>query len=168
MRTAITPVVLLKPTVSETSLAERREIIRLSETGWSAPAIAEHLGCSVRTITRWRSAYRAHGEDGLAYHSRRPQTPAPHTTPAPVIERIAAIRRAHPGWGARLIQRQLRLDGVRPLPSERTVQNWLGRLGCPPVRPPAHKPLGFPQPPAADRDDTIWEVDHKEKGGAPS
>jgi transposase len=164
MRTATTPVVAFKPTVSELTLAERHEIIRLTQAGWTAPAIAAHLGCSLRTVTRWRSAYRAQGEDGLAYHSRQPHTPPPHTMPESVVERIRAIREAHPGWGARLIHRQLTLDGISPLPCERTVQHWLNRLGLPPVRPPAHKPLGFPQPPPT-RDDTLWEVDHKEKGG---
>jgi transposase len=167
MRTATTPIVPAKPTVSELALAERREIIRLSDAGWSAPAIADHLGCGPRTVTRWRSAYRQAGEDGLAYRSRRPHTPPAHTTPAPVVERIRAIRAAHPGWGARLIHRQLALDGSAPLPSERTVQHWLARLGFPPVRPPAHRPVGFPQPPPT-RDDTLWEVDHKEKGGPPT
>lgn len=160
-----TAIVAAKPTVSETSLAERQEIIRLSAAGWTAPAIAVQLGRSVRTVTRWRRRSRASGEEGLAYRSRRPPTRAPHTTPQPVIERIQTIRAAHPGWGARLIHRQLTRDGITPLPSERTVHAWLVRLGAPPVRPAAHKPIGWPQPVPA-RDDTLWEVDHKEKGGA--
>jgi transposase len=164
MRIATTSVVTLKPTVSERSLADRQEILRLTEAGWTALAIAEHLGCSVRTVSRWRSASRAGGEAALAYHSRRPHTAPEHTTPQSVIDRIAAIRAVHPGWGACLIQRQLRLDGVSPLPCRRTVQHWLTRLGYPPVRPSAHKPLGFPQPPPS-RDDTLWEADHKQKGG---
>jgi len=167
MRIATTAVVTDKPTVSELSLADRQAIIRLTEAGWTAPAIAEHLGCSRRTVSRWRSADRTGGEAALAYHSRRPQTPPEHSMPQAVIDRIAALRSAHPGWGACLIQRQLRLDGVSPLPCRRTVQNWLLRLGYPPVRPPAHKPLGFPQPPPS-RDDTLWEADHKQKGGSPT
>jgi hypothetical protein len=82
-----------------------------------------------------------------------------------VVAQIRTIREAHPGWGARLIRRQLLLAGVRPLPSERAVHTWVRRLGYGPVRR-RHKPLGFPQPPApATRDDTVWEVDHKQKGG---
>jgi transposase len=150
--------------VSECALAERHEIIRRSAAEAAAPAIAAALGRSVRTVTRWRSAFRRAGEAGLAYRRRRPHTRLAHTTPPPVVARIAAIRTEHPGWGARLIHRQLRLEGSQPVPGERTVQSGLGRLGCPPVRPPAPKPLGFPQPPAG-RDDTLWEVDHKKKGG---
>jgi transposase len=166
MRTATTPIVAEKPTVTECSHAERQEIIARTEAGESTATIAAALERNERTITRWRSAYRRQGEEGLAYHSRRPPQPPPHTTPPDVVDRIRAIRTAHPGWGARLIRRQLLLDGVSPLPCERTVQHWLHRLGFGPVRTP-HKPLGFPQPPrATDRDDTLWEVDHKKKGGA--
>lgn len=164
MRTATTPIVATKPTVSECSRAERDEIIRRSEAGESTAVIAVSLGRSTRTITRWRSAHRRQGDDGLAYHSRRPHTRPAHTTPPAVVDRICAIRDQHPGWGARLIRRQLKLEGVDPLPGERTVHSWLTRLGYPPVKPPTPKPLGFPQPPAI-RDDTLWEVDHKQKGG---
>jgi transposase len=167
MRIATTPPVDGKPTVSECSRAERQEIVRRTAAGDSAPAIAASLGRSVRTVTRWRSAYRRAGDAGLAYHSRRPHTDPPHTTPPDVVARIGAIREAHPGWGARLVRRQLLLDGVRPLPCERTVQAWLTRLGWPPVRT-RHKPLGFPQPAPPPRDDTVWEVDHKQKGGPSS
>jgi transposase len=165
MRDATTAIVPLQPTVSECTRAEREAIIRRTEAGEAAPAIAAALGRSVRTITRWRRAFRQAGAAGLAYHSRRPHTAPAHTTPPHVVARIGAIRIAHPGWGARLIRRQLLLDGITPLPGERTVHRWLRRLGCPPVRPPTPKPLGFPQPPPAPRDDTIWEVDHTQKRG---
>jgi transposase len=155
-----------KPTVSETALSQRQQIIALTTAGHSAAAIARHLGLSPRTITRWRARYRHAGEAGLAYRSRRPQTRHPQTTPAASVAPIPAIREAHPGWGARLIQRQLRLDGVAHVPSERTIHAWLGRLGYGPVRPRAHagKPLGW-QPPAPQPHDTVWEVDFKKKGG---
>jgi Helix-turn-helix domain len=90
MRTATPPIVAGKPTRSECSHAEREEIIRRTEAGESAPVIADSGGCRVRTITRWRSAYRRQGEVGLAYHSRRPHTTPPHTTPPAVVARIRA------------------------------------------------------------------------------
>ena len=152
-----------KPTASEASLAQRRRIIALSQAGRSAPAIAREVGCSPRTVHRWRQRHRQAGDDGLAYRSRRPATPHPQTTPAPTVERIAAIRQAHPQWGARLIHRQLRLDGVRAVPSERTVSAWLRRRGFGRVRPLPGKPLGWPTPPPPPHE-TVWEVDFKKKG----
>jgi hypothetical protein len=158
------PIVQTKPTVSETSLAQRQHIIDLTAQGASAPEIAADLGCSVRTVHRWRARQRQAGPAGLAYHSRRPQTPHPQTMPADVVARIGAIRAAHPRWGARLIQRQLRLEGVMPTPCETTVGHWLTRLGYGPVRSPG-KPLGW-TPPAPQPDEVVWEVDFTKKRGA--
>jgi transposase len=152
-----------KPTVSETSLEQRQRIIALTSAGVSAPVIASELGCSVRTVHRWRARQRQAGPAGLAYHSRRPQTPHPQTTPPAVVARIQAIRAAHPRWGARLIHRQLRLDGVTPVPCEDTVGHWLRRLGYGPVRARG-KPLGW-TPPAPQPDETLWEVAFTKKRG---
>lgn len=79
------------------------------------------------------------------------------------MARIRAIRQTHPRWGARLIHRQLRLDGAVTVPSERTIHAWLGRLGFGRVRPLPSKPLGWP-PPAARPREAVWEVDCKQKG----
>jgi transposase len=153
---------VVKPTSSETSLAQRQRIVALTEAGWSAPHIAAAVGCSVRTVHRWRARVRTSGAAGLAPRSRRPQRVHPQTTGAAIVERIRAIRQAHPGWGARLIHRQLRLDGAQSVPSERTIHAWLGRLGFGPIRPPAGKPLGWEQPRPGPQD-TVWEVDFKKK-----
>jgi transposase len=155
---------MMKPTRSETSLADRATMIQLHAEGWRYAEIAAHLNCSVWTVGRWVRAYRRDGEEALAYHRRRPQTPHPLTTPPDVQARIRAIRAAHPGWGARLIRRHLDRAGVRPLPSEVTIAAWLNRWGYPLVQPPRHKPLGFATAPPAGAT-PVWEVDFKEKGG---
>jgi transposase len=152
-----------KPTVSERSLDRRQRLIHLTARGASARAIAAQLGCSLRTVYRWRARHRRAGDAGLAYRTRRPRTAHPQTADARLVARIRAIRQAHPGWGARLIRRQLRLDGEAAVPSERTIHAWLTRLGVGRARPAASKPLGWPTP-APDAHDTVWEVDFKQKG----
>jgi transposase len=159
----MTAIVASKPTVSETSLEQRQQIIALTQQGVSAPAIAQVVGCSARTVRRWRARQRQAGSAGLAYHSRRPVTRHPQTTPPAVVARIKAIRTAHPQWGARLIHRQLRLDGVAA-PSETTVRHWLARLGFGLVRPPRGKRLGWRQTPPAP-DASVWEMDFTKKRG---
>ena len=154
-----------KPTASELSLDQRQRIISLSAAGHSASRIAAELGCSPRTVARWRARHRQAGEAGLAYRSRQPHAAHPQTTAAAIVARIQTIRQAHPGWGARLIHRQLRLDGVAAVPSERTIHAWLRRLGFGRVQPPPSKPLGWPTP-APGPHETVWEVDFKQKGGA--
>jgi transposase len=153
-----------KPTSSETSVEQRQTMVRLHEDGWHYAEIAAALDCSVWTVGRWVRAYRDGGEAALHYHSRRPRTPHPQTTPAAVQTRLRAIRDAHPGWGPRLIRRRLALDGITPLPSEVTIAAWLRRWGYPLVQPPRHKPLGFATTAPAGAT-PVWEVDFKEKGG---
>lgn len=154
-----------KPTSSETSVEQRRMMVRLHQQGWSYAAIAVHLGCSCWTIGRWVRAHAAGGDAALAYHARRPHTPHPQTTAPAVQTRIRTIRQQHPGWGARLIRRQLALEGGTALPSEVTIHHWLGRLGFPLVRPRVHKPLGWTNA-AALPATPVWQTDFKQKGGA--
>jgi transposase len=153
-----------KPTSSETSLEQRHAMVRLHAQGWPYDAIAAQLGCSRWTVGRWVRAHAAGGDPALVYHDRRPRTPHPQTTPPAVQARIRAIRQQHPGWGARLIRRQLELDGVTPLPSEVAIQRRLARQGFPLVRPPRHKPLGWtgdaPVPATP-----LWQADFVQKGG---
>jgi transposase len=152
-----------KPTSSETSLAQRQTMVQLHQQGWTYAAIAAHLACSPWTVGRWVRAHAAGGAAALGYRSRRPRTAHPQTTPPALHAQIRTIRQRHPGWGARLIRRQLMLDGVATPPSEVTIHRMLGRLGFPLVRPPRHKPLGWPSPPPAT---PLWQVDFKQKGGA--
>lgn len=153
-----------KPTSSETSLAQRHEMVPLHQQGWTYAAVSAHLGCSRWTVGRWVRAHAAGGAAALTYHDRRPHTPHPLTTPPAVQHRIRTLRQAHPGWGARLIRRQLDRDGVTSLPSEVAIHRWLRRQGFPLVRPPRHKPLGWSQP-ASVPATPVWEVDLKQKGG---
>ena len=157
-----------KPTATETSLAERQQIIQLTRQGHSATAIAHHLGCSPRTVHRWRARYREQGEAGLQPRSRRPKQRHPQATPPAVVARIRAIRETHPGWGARLIRRQLLIDGIAAVPHENTIQGWLKRMGFGLVRPPVGKRLGWrpPDPPGCPLGPNArWQLDHKQKGG---
>lgn len=154
-----------KPTSSETSLAQRRQMVDLRAAGWTVSAIADEVGCSPRTVWRWLARARDAGEAGLAYRSRRPHTPHPQTTPSTVVADIQRIRTAHPGWGARLIRRQLLLDGGERVPSEVTIAAWLSRLGYGLVRPRRSKVLGWrPHPPTSD--EVLWQIDFKQKGGS--
>lgn len=151
------------PAARQLSRLDRARIIAFSQAGWSAAAIAQHLGCHPRTVYRWRRRYRTAGAAGLAPRSHRPHTPHPRTTPAALVAQLAAIRDAHPGWGARLIRRQLILDGCGHLPTERTIATWLTKLGYGPVRPRRSTRLGWR--PAGAAPAASWQLDFKQKGG---
>jgi len=151
-----------KPTSGETSIEQRQQMVRWHAQGDSYAVIAARLGCSRWTVGRWVRAAARGGEAALGYRSRRPHTPHPHTTPAAIQARIRAIHQAHPHWGARLIRRQLALEGVAKPPSEITIHAWLRRWEVPLVRPRCHKPLSWPQPATATPG---WQLDFKQKGG---
>lgn len=147
------------------SLAERQQIITWHQERCTYAEIADRIGCSRWTVGRWVRAWRREGPSRLAPRSHRPHTVHPQTTPVRVQDRIRAIREQHPGWGARLIHRQLEVDHLTPVPSERTIHAWLRRQGFPLVRPRTAKPLGFPAS-AISPHQPLWEVDFKQKGGA--
>ena len=44
---------------------DRREMIRLSDAGWSVPKIARHLGLPEQTVRAWIKVFLAHGLAGL-------------------------------------------------------------------------------------------------------
>jgi transposase len=155
-----------KPTWSESSIDQRREIIRLHQMGLSYAAIAEQVACSLWTVGRWVRAWQRADETALAYKSRRPTSPHPQTTAVAIQDQIRAIRQAHPGWGARLIRRQLLLDGVSDIPSEVTIQAWLRRFGFALVRPATAKPAGWREQRLVPLG-PVWQADFKQKGGSP-
>lgn len=154
--------ILRKPTVSETSLSAREQMVARHAAGESYQQIADGLGCCRRTVMRWVRRADRDGVDALGYRSRRPRQPHPATLTAEVVTRIDTIRRAHPGWGPRLIRRQLDLDGAVSPPAESTIRRWLRQLGHPPLRAAPRAPLGWscPLPTPGER---VWQIDFKEK-----
>lgn len=156
------PFVATKPTVSETSLHQRQEMVARHAAGESYQQIAEQLGCCRRTVIRWVTRARREGPEALGYRTRQPQRPHPATLEAALVARIDAIRSQHPGWGPRLIRHQLLLDGVARPPAESTIRRWLRRLGHPPLRAARRRPLGWTDPPGAAQE-SVWQIDFKEK-----
>lgn len=64
----------LRASNTRRSLAQRAQILLLSDEGMSVDMIAEKLGCTTGTVYKWRKRYKADGLDGL--HDRpRPGQP---------------------------------------------------------------------------------------------
>ena len=64
---------------------------------YSMTELAAAYGISRRIGYYWVDRYQRDGH--VQPRSRRPHT-SPYATPAAVVERIRAARRAHPSWGA--------------------------------------------------------------------
>ena len=124
--------------------------------GTGIGAIAEAFGISRRSVTRilargvkgLKPSYQRCGRNGREYGE---------------AVRMAAVtlKRAHPGWGAVVIQLELakELGKAEHLPGERTLQSWFRRAGVAVKRerkPAETRPRG-------QRGHEVWEVDAKEQ-----
>jgi transposase InsO family protein len=97
----------------------RERIVRLVEGGRTLEAVAEAVGVCPKTVRKWVRRHQAEGAVGLVDRSsRRRRLHRP--TPAPVIERIEALRRQR--WTGKQIAQEV---GVSPA----TVSRVLQRLG---------------------------------------
>lgn len=138
------------------SQVQRQEIWRQRGRGTGSGAIAEALGISRRSVTRilargvegLKPSYERCGRNGREYGE---------------AVRTAAVtfKRAHPGWGAVVVQLELAKElGKRErLPGERTLQRWFRRAGVAVKR--ERKPAESRA--RGQRVHEVWEVDAKEQ-----
>ena len=67
---------------------DRLEMVRLADAGWSAPRIAQHLGCHEQTARKYVKAFLADGFDALP---DRPRPGRPPTVTAAHLDALAAL-----------------------------------------------------------------------------
>jgi transposase InsO family protein len=75
----------------------RHQIVRLHEQGYPQAGIAELLGVSRATVSKWLRRYRSEGLVGLQDRSSRP-TRIARCLPADLVAAICRLRREH-AWG---------------------------------------------------------------------
>ncbi len=69
-------------------------MIRLSDAGWSAPRIAEHLGVHAQTVRGWLKAFQAHGEhvrEGFDALADRPHLGKPSAVTPEMLAGVKAL-----------------------------------------------------------------------------
>ena len=76
---------------ARTTVFARRLIVERHRAGWAQARIAEQLGVSGATVSKWISRYRAEGEHGLQDRCSRPRTTPTRTDPA-VEAHVLALR----------------------------------------------------------------------------
>ena len=69
------------------STRDRLEMVRLSDTGWSVPRIARHLGQHEQTVRAWIKAFLRGGFDALP---NKPRGGKQSVLTAPVLEAVRA------------------------------------------------------------------------------
>lgn len=126
--------------------------------------LCERYGVSRKTGYKWLERFRRGGFAGLEERSRRPRS-SPHQTSVEVVERIVALRRSRPRWGAKKLLARLRtLEPELALPSRSVTHEILKRHGL--VAPRrrrcargADALVGAGA--AASRPNACWTTDHK-------
>jgi len=149
----------------ETSPMEQRlEFVREYESElFTMSELAAQYGISRKTAYKWLERYDADGVDGLRDHSRRPHQ-SPQATAPELVERLMAVRRRHPRWGAKkLLAVAARRDPGAPWPSRSTVCTWLKQRGW--VTPHRRRAPSPHAPGAAlarpTRANEVWTTDFK-------
>lgn len=102
----------------------RLEMVLLSDAGWSAPRIAEHLRCHPHTS---RAAIKGFAARGMA--AFYPDTPGPdpdHARRAKVTGKLSELLGQDRTWTGRQLAETLRAEGV-PI-GHRQTRRYLGLL----------------------------------------
>lgn len=146
------------------TLEEKVKLVQERELGGeSVTAICRRWRISRECAYKWWGRRQARGIDGLREASRAPRR-QPRKLPAKWSERIAAVRKKHPRWGAKKRRVQLRREHPRVrLPAVSTIGAELRRSGQ--ARGRAWRPAGpevlwEPRLRARCAND-VWTVDFK-------
>jgi len=128
----------------------------------SKTELCEAYGISRRTGYKWLGRYEAEGAAGLADRSHAPLIHG-RATSADLVEKIVALRRAHPTWGPRkLVARLAQLHPQLGWPSHSTAHEILKREGLVSARRVRrHPPRRLGALITPERPNHVWAVDHK-------
>ncbi len=104
---------LYGPTAVERAMKIQEVILRAMSGQLNWVQAAEIIGCSLRTMRRWRTRYEQRGYDGLL--DRRCGRPSPRRVPLVAVERVLRLYRArYQGFNVRHFHEIIRREhGVR-------------------------------------------------------
>jgi len=144
-------------------MSERSRFVALyHERLYSMTELCARFQISRKTGYKWLARFQEQGLEGLADHSRAPQS-CPHRTPAATETALLAAKQAHPTWGPKKLLPYLQArQPDLPLPAPSTAGAVLARHGATtPRRPrrPKTPPTGGPLATTAPND--VWAADFK-------
>lgn len=105
---------------------ERVDMVLLAAKGWSASLIAQHLGCSDKTVRRVLSAFRIRGVEALERQVRGP--PPDQAQRQQVYAALAQLLAQPRTWTSGQLALALRERGVQL--GARQVRRYLADLGA--------------------------------------
>ncbi len=135
----------------------RRRAVQLHlEEGLTAEAVSRELGVAPQTVWNWAKQYRERGMAGLQDAT---PGPTPGKLPAPVREKIVALKNAEPRQGVRRISQLLRQWFWMRASPDKVRQELAGAGLMKPAKKPRHK--GKPPPRRFERatPNQMWQSD---------
>lgn len=117
------------PWKESTKMEERKRFVMRYRSGVNMTELCREYGISRTTGYKFAARFEAYGDDGLLDMSRRPHR-ARHQVSDTMQQRLVALRKKHPTWGAKKIKAYLErtLPGVR-IPACSTIHLLLKRRG---------------------------------------
>jgi len=147
----------------KTTLEERVEMGERWKAGQADAEIAAAMNRSVWTVRKWRRRYQQEEGAGLFSLMGRPASGALGSYRLELRDRIRAMRRENPGWGASTILAELEKDpyfaGLR-LPSRSRIAAFLKQEELT-RKYERHSELPQPQAQTVQEPHEEWEVDAK-------
>jgi transposase InsO family protein len=117
------------PWKEASTMSLRDEFVTLATVpGVNMTTLCARFGISRKTGYKWLSRRAEEGTASLLDRSRRPHH-SPAQTPAAMEQLVLALRRQHPAWGGRKLQRRLQDLGHADVPSPSTITAILRRHG---------------------------------------
>jgi putative transposase len=129
---------------------------------WTMTELCADYQVSRKTGYKWADRYERSGPRGLHDRSRRPHA-SPLATDPELVDRLVALRRRHPRWGAKkLLVVAARRDPQADWPSRTTVCDLLKARGLVSPRRRPDRPAHAASPPAPiTRIHEVWTTDFK-------
>ena len=150
------------PATQATTIAQRREMMRLVEEGYTYAEVAQQIDVSFWTARKWIRIGKKYGVQNLASSYGRPRA-GPLRGFDPMIRYIALrLKRQHPKWGAEYVLKKLRerhLLKAKELPSTTTIWRYWRSFGDRlfPKRDPSRSKVSPSNIPHG-----VWQMDAKE------
>ena len=141
-------------------MSQLLEFVSLARVeGQEFKAACSRFGISRKTGYKWLERYSLEGEAGLVDRSRRPKASPGKSSPK-VEAMVVKLRKKHPSWGGRKLQRRLLALGHSDVPSASTITSILGRHGLLSELDGAGLPRG-PRRFERDAPNDLWQMDFK-------
>lgn len=114
------------PWESKTVEELRREFVLAAKQSKNFSALCREFHITRKTGYKWLKRYKQNESLSDRPHCVKVVS---NITPIHVEEKITALRKENPGWGAKTIQRVLINEGNSDIPCVKTVNNILSRNG---------------------------------------